>query len=87
MIKKQALKFTLLLLLASVSLHLSAQFSSGGDTPGIGGGGGGVPPTGGSPEVPLDNGLSVLLVLTGIGYAAIFENRNLKVKSEKSVSR
>ena len=55
-----------------IAQYTQAQFGGGGGTPGGGGTGGGIPGTGGgpAPSVPLDGGMSIMLLASGIGYGA-----------------
>ncbi len=84
--KRNNMKRVLLrsLLLVSILLlcqHLEAQFNGGGGTPGSGGSGGFIPGTGGGPTVPFDGGMSLVLLASGIGYAA----KKLKKKQIASI--
>ncbi|MFP5042614.1 hypothetical protein [Parasediminibacterium sp. JCM 36343] len=68
--KKDATKWLLAIAIILVSTQLQAQFGGGGGTPGGGGAGGGIPATGGGPVVPFDGGMSLILLASGVGYAA-----------------
>ncbi len=49
----------------------NAQFGGpGGGAPGGGGSGGGIPGSGGTPGVPFDGGLSLILLAAGAGVGA-----------------
>ena len=60
-----------LLLFLSLSMHVAVMAQTPADNPGIGGPGtSDSPPTGdGSPIVPFDGGMSLILAASGIGYA------------------
>ena len=67
--KKKLIKLSVAVAIMFISVNLSAQFGGGGTTPG-GPGTGGFPTTGGGPVVPFDGGMSLMLVASGISYAA-----------------
>ena len=71
----------LVILFISCCLNSSLNAQTPADDPGIGGPGtsGSSPAGDGSPIVPFDGNLTLLLLLTGIGYAVA----NIKVKSVK----
>ncbi len=58
-----------LLIIVFTGLNVNAQTPT--DDPGIGGPGVGAAPAGdGSPIVPFDGGMSIMLIASGIGYGA-----------------
>ncbi len=58
-----------LLIIVFTGLNVKAQTPT--DDPGIGGPGVGAAPAGdGSPIVPLDGGMSIMLIASGIGFGA-----------------
>ncbi|MFP5041866.1 hypothetical protein [Parasediminibacterium sp. JCM 36343] len=75
-IVKQVGKITLCFALAII-LHTAAKAQTPADTPGgpgtTGGGGGEGTPDG--PVVPLDRNMSVMLLVAGVGYAAIKQKK------------
>ena len=63
-------KLTLLLAVMIIGLQINSKAQTPADDPGIGGPGIGAAPAGdGSPIVPFDGGMSLVLLASGIGYA------------------
>ncbi len=63
-------KITLLLAVMIIGLQINSKAQTPADDPGIGGPGIGSAPAGdGSPIVPFDGGMSLVLLASGIGYA------------------
>ncbi|MFP5042854.1 hypothetical protein [Parasediminibacterium sp. JCM 36343] len=72
--KNKGLNLLLLAIAITATITVDAQFGSGGSAPGTGGTGGGIPGAGGAgssgPTVPFDGGMSLVLLASGVGYAA-----------------
>ena len=66
------IKLAGILLLLSICLHTHTKAQTPADDPGGpgSGSGGGTPSGDGSPIVPFDGGMSLLLLASGIGYAS-----------------
>jgi len=61
----------ILILIFSFSINVTSNAQTPADDPGIGGPGVGAAPAGdGSPIVPFDGGMSLVLLASGIGYAS-----------------
>ena len=69
---KKALWLIGVVLFVSISIHSNVKAQSPADDPGIGGPGapGDGPGGDGSPVVPFDGGMSLMLAASGIGYAS-----------------
>ena len=62
---------TLLILMVSLNRSISLKAQTPADDPGIGGPGLGSAPSGdGAPIVPFDGGMSLIVAISGVGYAA-----------------
>lgn len=70
--KKQVLKASLVIAFVLSIVAVNAQFSGTGSAPGTQGSGVGIPQAGGTktPVVPFDGGMSLMLLVSGVGYAS-----------------
>ncbi len=68
---KNRLAYTVLVILFTLFSNMIVNAQTPADDPGIGGPGVGAAPAGdGSPIVPFDGGMSIMLIASGIGYGA-----------------
>ena len=76
----KSLRFTMALILIGFCMNVQLNAQTPADDPGIGGPGVGAAPAGdGSPIVPFDGGMSLILLASGVGYM-IMSKKDVLIK-------